>query len=394
MAAKKRFLVLGVGALLTAALVARAAEPTWAEKMQKLKETLPELLADVASDQRFYDPKNKDRILANTKKLSELAHALKREPGKMSAGGAFDTDPSIGLISGLFDEEVERAYVALKEGHRTYARGLLRSVGSYCISCHTRTDFGPNFPRMELKIDNKSLTSFELADLYAATRQFDRALAEYDKVAGDPKIAQERPIEWEKAVKRALAIAVRVNKDPDKALKLVQAVLDSPTAPLFFKAEALAWQDTIRKWKKEPQKKQRTVSGYFAESRNLITLARGVQKYPADQTGDVYYLRASAVLHELMRQPLSPEQTSEAFYLAGVCYEALQTLGLWTLPEIYYETCIQRSPHSVIAENCYQRYERSVYLGYSGSGGFALPADVKSKLKKLQELAKAQAKRG
>lgn len=391
---------MGSGRALVAILffgwgLARAtgAEPTWAEQMQRLKGVLPELLVDVTSDKNFDNPKNADRILNNTKKLSELAHSLARMQESKGEGKPIDGDPTIGLISVLLDDEVQRAYSALKDGHRAYARRVLRSVSTYCVACHTRTDFGPNFPRLELKLETDALTQLELADIYAATRQFDRALAEYEKVASDPNAALTRSIEWEKAMKRALAIAVRVNHDPDRALKLVGKVVDSPHAATYFKAEAVAWQEGLRKWKKEATKKQASAPTALAEARRLIEQGRATQKYPADETGSVYYLRASAVLHEVMRQSLTADQLAQAFYLSGVAYEALQPLGLWTLPELYYESCIRKAPHSAVAESCFQRYEKNVYLGYSGSGGLALPQDVAKRIRDLQDLAKTAPKR-
>ncbi|MEZ4750491.1 MAG: hypothetical protein R3B54_07630 [Bdellovibrionota bacterium] len=102
-----------------------------------------------------------------------------------------DADPSIGMLSVIFEDEAKHAQIALNQGHLEYARAMLLSLSSYCISCHTRTDFGPKFPVLKLDAKTDSLTTGEKADLFSATRQFDRALTEYEKIILDPKVMRK-----------------------------------------------------------------------------------------------------------------------------------------------------------------------------------------------------------
>ena len=50
------------------------------------------------------------------------------------------------------------------------------------------------------------------------------------------------------------------------------------------------------------------------------------------------------------------------------------------LSNLYFESCVRSSPHSELAEKCYQRFEQNVYFGYTGSSGTHLPEKVKDQL--------------
>jgi hypothetical protein len=115
--------------------------------------------------------------------------------------------------------------------------------------------------------------------------------------------------------------------------------------------------------------------------------ASQIKKYPSDSSGNIYYLRATSCLHDFLRQyPDSPD-VAKALLLLGTCYETLQAPELWSVHELYYEACIRKSPYTQIAESCYDKYEQSVFFGYSGSSGLSLPKEAKKHLKVLKKLA-------
>ncbi|MCB0418948.1 MAG: hypothetical protein KDD39_14980 [Bdellovibrionales bacterium] len=368
----------------------RAAEPSWSAKMQQLSQVLPELLVDVSKENSLQNRSTLARVKKNTAKLAELSHRI-AEAQKKKKGGPLDADPSIGMLSVIFEDEAKHAQIALNQGHLEYARSMLLSISSYCISCHTRTDFGPKFPVLKLDAKTDSLTTGEKADLFSATRQFDRALAEYEKIILDPKVMQENPFEWERAVKKMLAICVRVNKDPSHAIKVLKKIPKNTTSVGFLDARLKDWITSLEAWKKNPKGPLHSKTP-LGKAKALMSAARGLQVYPADESGAVYYLRASAELHEVLRKKLPPRTLAEAFMLTGMAYESIDELKLWSLPEVYYQSCIRTYPHSTQAEHCYDRFEENIYTGYTGSSGTHLPEDVRKKLQELRQEATKKAK--
>jgi len=356
--------------------------PAWSKKMRGLYETLSRLMVDVSSDQEFNAPKNRKRIEDDAKKLSELAHEI--DSGKLKSP---DPDPSVSMISSLFSKEADHAYRELKRGRREYARGVLKTIGGYCIACHTRSDSGPQFSSLPVKAPFSAFTTMEKAQFFAASRQYDLALTEFERIVADPQASRERQIEWERAVRYSLAIAVRVKKDPEKALSILERVLGSPGVPEFFREDALEWQKSVKEWKGELTRSPKTEEGLFAEAARLLGQARSAQKYPADRSADINYLRTTAVVHDLMSQFPKSKHIPQAFLIAGACYETLRDLEIWSLHDLYFESCIRKAPHTDVAQACYKRYEESTFAEYSGSGGMFLPSDERERLAQLRALA-------
>lgn len=376
------FSTLGISTSL-AANKAEKDKKHFDKKMQELSSTLSSLLVDVTSSKRFNSPANFKKIDRDVKKFADLAHSVEAETLKQKVP---NLDPSMVFMSSLFKQEAQRAYSALKSGNRAYARGIIRAVSSFCIGCHT-TGAGPEIKTVS-SADISHFNSAEKAEVYAATRQFEKAMAEYQNMLSDHKFAKTKQIEWEKGVRNALAIAVRVKGDPELAMQIVDKVLETPEVPGFFKEDANVWKASIAKWKQESKKSSTKEEDLLLEAKRLVSEARSVQKYPADSSGDILYMRASERVHELLRLYPNGKYSTEALYISGIAYEVLRDLSLWSLHELYYESCIRKSPHTELAQDCYHRYEETIYAGYSGSAGTSVPSDVAKRLQELKELAK------
>ncbi len=360
----------------------------WTQKMRSLEQTLQALLIDLSSDENYNSPKNFKRIENNAALLAKLAHGLEQKEIV-----APDSDPTIKIIASQFSREADLAYKTLKWGHRVYARESLKSMSNYCLACHTRNSQGPSFQSINApSAALAQLQPYEKANFLAATRQFDQALTEYEKIIAEPASLERRPFQWERAMRSALAIAVRVKKDPARALSIVEKVLGAPQAAFYLKEQATQWKSSIEAWKKEPTARPQTEEGFYAQAVKLIGEAQALQQYPADRSADILYLRASSVVHDLLGFAPKGTRVSDALYLAGLSYEVMRDLNLWDQHEYYYLACILNSPHSEKARQCYRHYEQSVYLGYTGSGGMNLPAEVKRKLNELELLSRPQPK--
>jgi len=355
--------------------------------MNELSKVISELLPDIASQNNFKESKNSERIEKNIEMLGKLSHGVNISSQTEGTFKDQDMDPSLLFLSDLFSSEVKRAAVQFKSGNYEYARSVIRGVTGFCVACHTRGQSGPQFPALDWASSLSGLTPFERAELFAATRQFDRAFDEYLSIISNSEILNERQIEWERSIRHALAIAVRVKAAPLQALKVVDQILFLPKAPLFVKQDAKLWKSSIQTWKKEIPRKITTAGGMWAEAKRLIAKANLVQKYPTDRSADIWYLRASKVVHDYLRVTSDTAKTAEALFLAGVCYEALGDLRLWSLSDVYFEACVRKYPHSKVARSCYQRYEQSVFAGYSGSSGISIPQDIKAQLAELRTLA-------
>lgn len=360
---------------------ASGAKPDWSVKMQDLSQALNKLLPLMSDTKAFNDPANEVAIRDAASRLKKLSHQV-RASEKPAADPAYDS------IARMLDEDLARAVSALATGNRDYARLTIRESIGYCIQCHTQTASGPNFPKLELGYDPSSLSPLGRGDFYAATRQFDRALSAYQEGVRDSAYAKRDVFGWERAVKSALAIAVRFKQDPSEAQKIARAVQSNKSAPESLKIAAKSWSRSIAEWSKQASAKKPEPPLSLAQK--LIDQADARQDISDPQ--DVPYLRASALLHQwLSENPAKAGQSNleraKALWLAGRSAEASRELNFWTLHERYYELCIDDAPKTETAKSCYKLLSDSVVTGYTGSSGTNLPADEERRLAKLKAKA-------
>jgi hypothetical protein len=384
---RAHLVVLLVGTFASATFA--APDIKWAQKMQALKSAMQEALPDIASD-RPLTPAETKRLQRAAKTMADLAHNIDTKASKPSTSP--DSDPTLRFMSGMFSRQAAHANNLLNGGHTDAGRNVLRVLTGYCIGCHTRGDHGPEFPKMELSPKLNSLTPMEKADLFAATRQFEAAFDQYFAVVSDRGTAEKKQLQWGRAARRALMVSVRTLKDPLKAEKLLNQIVNAEGTsqsfvPEFFKSYVGSWKTAVEDWKNESTKKLNSESEILSEAKRLIAEGKKVQKYPMDSSADVQYLRASATLHELMIHYPTGAKTAEALYLQGQTYMVLDDPHLSPLPEMYYESCIRTSPHTSQAVTCFNAFEESVFVGFTGSGGTSIPTDVKKHMAELKTIA-------
>ncbi|MBC7385133.1 MAG: hypothetical protein H7301_03095 [Cryobacterium sp.] len=350
--------------------------------MRSLEATLNKVLVDTSSDSRFNDRKKFKSIERNASQLAKLAHSLFEKPGQSP-----DQDMSQALIGKDFATEADYAASTLKAGHREYARVILNSIAGFCIACHTRTAIGPQFASSKVAPEVEALPPLAKGNYFVATRNFDRALAEYQKITQDSDQAIADPFAYERALRAGLSVAVRVKKNPDLGLRLVESVIVNSKSPYYMKAQALEWKKSLLEWKAEKTFDSKDPGKIFEEANRLVMKARAIQKFPADPSADLVYLRASGLLHEFLSSAPTGLIASNAYYLAGISYDVLKDYGTRDFSEFYYRSCISTSPYTEISKDCYRRYEESVYLGYTGSGGTYIPPEIRARLNRYEKLS-------
>ncbi len=379
----RKILLSVIGTLLLTSSLASATP--WTKNMQSLFLSLQELLVLTVDEARFNDPKNTARIETAAENLAKSAHDAAKMRGK-----APDPDPSVGIFGALLQDEARRAQEAYRSGHRDYARSLFRNMASTCIACHSRSAAGSKLSWDFSTGFAEGLPLFQQVELLAAGRSFEAALATLDKILGDDEFAKKRPLDWNRALRFALAITVRIERDPSKALSLLERATAAPGVPQFTRLDIRDWKRSLEAWKAEKvAKKTRpsTESQLNAEAHRLLELARAAQRYPMDRSGDILYLRATSMLHQQLQVAPDGPLSADALFRLGQSYEVLRDFELWNLGEVYFEACINRAPHTKTAESCFRQLEQSIIAGYSGSGGTQLPESATRKLDGLRVLA-------
>lgn len=361
------------------------AMPTWNEQMKTLSKALGDILPDLFKP----DPKTPEEIATLKKKSKTLYQASQNIDLTHQHGTkAPDADPTLVFISGMFRDEIENAHKGIEQGFYGYSKDRLKASVSYCIACHTRDASGPRFPLLDaFQEPLKQAPWIDRVKFEVALRKFDSAYTDVMQKIEDPTILKSYRIGLEPVINIALSIAVRVKNSPEQALLICKKILASDTPNTSLKDKAMVWEKDIRQWQKETSQKFTTDKQLIDKAKQLIGLD-SKKPYERSFSGEVRYLRATELMHTLLKEHPKSEYTPEALYIIGLSYEVINEMTFWGLQEKYFERCVDLRPHSAIAESCFKSYRDSVELGYSGSSGLNVPEHVASKIKKLGELAK------
>lgn len=356
-------------------------QKTWSGSMQDLQKVLSDLLPMAVTKEQFNAPQNKKQIEADVKALVQLSKSVKHNPV------ASEKDPSVKYMSEAFAEDVQRIDDSLRSGKVEFARYSITNVTSYCIECHTRTSTGPSFNSPQLQEVLKNANGLQRGEYLLATRQFDAALEEFAKEINRGLNGNEDFFNVDKAVKYSLSITVKYQKDPQLSMRVVDQILKSKSAPYYLVQNAQGWQLAIHQWMKEKSGSDTSISGRLRKVDGLIRKGQAMQEQTVGRGGDIYFLRALSELHLILAQKPTGKYLGQALYQTGVSYELVKDLEMSELSENYFEICIRKAPGSLWAQKSYRHLEESVYLGFTGSSGTSIPADVRQKLADLKKIA-------
>jgi hypothetical protein len=349
--------------------------------MARLTAPLRALLSRSSSPMEWEDPRNRAEVEKDLKTLLGGAHDFK---GIVTSKGE---DPAIAILQPYLTREASITLSAYQVGQYEYSRMNLRNVVSTCIGCHSRDpDFRiPSGPENESPL--KKPSALENARFFSAVRNFDRSIEEYHKALFQPGLAKSNLYTWERAFREAMAVLIRVKRNPEEAGQLVKKLRSANSVPYFLKRELEEWQKDLGVWLKEKAEKQGNENTSYAKIQRVFRTAIQKKRYPMDHSADALFLRLSSLLYEYQRRYPHSKHLPEIWYLLGVSHLTLDLPPFENLHEQYLEACIRSKPHSTLALTCYSNLEQSVYFGFTGSSGTRIPDEVKSKLLELWGLS-------
>jgi tetratricopeptide (TPR) repeat protein len=354
-------------------------EASWAAQMRSMSSNLQRLLPFVYSASEFNDPGNDDDIADLIKDFGNSVDLIPQHIGEEVLG----KDPLVKYSIERLKDNTNHALKAFKEGHSEYARNTLKASMSTCFNCHTSNTLGPetNFSTKNLASSFRMFPT-EKADYYVATRQYPKAIEVLEKVLESPSSFYDSPHEQASALKKYLSLQVRVKKDPSRAVKTLDLFVRNKKLPYYLSTDAENWMESLRAWSREPKAGNPTT-----QARRLMQKANRKQKSKGYQAAMVEHLRATSLLHEALKKTKSEKQRSNIYFSLGTSYDVLTELGLWDLPDVYFEACIRSWPKSKTARKCYRSFERNLILGFSGSAGIFIPKEERARLAELKQLA-------
>jgi len=366
-------------AVISSPLAYPKERPELDETMKKLFNAFMNLEVMAVSSARFSDAENREVIKRDLDTVSAIKHSF---PTKMKS-----EEPGLMAVLSLFKDYINDTQDQFSRGNTEYARHRVKTMGNFCMSCHSRTS-GADFEDISERVKSLHLDEFEKAELYGATRQFDKAMASYWLLLQSPPKDEMGFVTYTRGLQNYVRLLVRVKQDPDTTLKALDSLSKKKKLPEFDRRMLAAWAKDAAFWTKDKLVVSDTTSeALVRKARTLIERAQSLHDFAADENGDISYLRASGYLHEVLDREAKSEKRGEALYLLGIAYESLQEPYLWDLNTVFYEECVREFPHSKQSEDCFHRYEKAIYFGFTGTGGTFVPANELKKLGQLRSLS-------
>lgn len=360
--------------------VVKAHPDSWQGKMSILGEKLSTLVPYLSDSKKFSASENDQIIKAQLKEIANVSRQLNSDSEMMKM------DPSMRLINAQFEDEIVRGLNTFELGLKDYARFTLKNSTSYCIQCHTRTNLGPAFSGKKLSESLGKMSPLERGEFLTAIRNFDDAMKEFESILSSSPDKTSFNL-WERATRNSLAIAVKYKQDPDMALSIVNKIQKSSSAPKYLNDYAKFWNESLMQWKNEKNTKADTLKSRLSLAKKLI--AKGQKKQDLNRhAGDIEFLRASALLHRSIGESEKANQKAEIYWLLGQAYDSLTDLDFWQMTDAFYQKCIDAAPHTAQARKCYKEYEDQVTMGYTGTAGTDIPAELQKSLKEYKDKAK------
>lgn len=378
--------------ILALALISLFSIPTWGvepvkkSKPLETKELMEQFLLQLVSlkkyfvsEDKFVDPKNSIEISSHLKEFADLAKQTKHDPRLNQENFKFSRHVLQDHIT-----DTERVF---RLGNKSYARWKLASTVSVCMSCHSQM---PAANRSFGEFGNFKIFSseFDQAEFLFATRAFDKSFELYDKIIdGYPK-NKFQPEQVETSLERQLAYFSRIKRDPKEALVRMKAHQKNKELPEYLRRNVAAWISQFENWDKQAVFDLKTATDQqvidFAKSN--IEAKWNSKMMGASNPKLVTFLRVSGVLFEYLQTHPQSKAVPEVLYWLSICDRSINNTVFYSLADLYLRECIVNYPAQPIAKKCYKEFEEETILGYTGSSGTHLPAEVRADLDRLKKL--------
>lgn len=328
-------------------------------------------------DQANYeDPANRQAIQQALEQLSKNASALDQHTQGWQ--------PSSAVVRRSLVEDSRSALERYQAGQYRASRFSLNLLTENCFGCHSKLPQAKRSVLGKAFVEDpaiRELAPDQQAQLAVVTRQFDKALAIYESMFKSASLKPQE-IALRGAFEDYLKISIRVYGNFDRPLRTFEAMAQRPDLPRFLVSRLRDWIASLEFLRKHAPK-----GDDLDRARSLIRKAKVEQSYPGSREGLVDLVTASGALQRYLASANpDPAKVVEAYYLLGVA-EAFISRSHWlSETEFFLETSIRMDPKAPTAQKAFEFLEEYTLLGYSGSSGTHIPANVRATLDELRDL--------
>lgn len=340
--------------------------------MDQMLQEIFNLKPFIVSEEGYRDPKNAPLIEKSLQNMVALSEKISHE-GKIRESG-------FAVSSQAMTKQLKEAEIVYRVGSKDYSLWMLRSTLGTCMSCHTQLPSSST--KFEFMNKEKFLTRpFDEAEFLFIVRNFDKASPVYEDLLSTYPQKDSSVEHVEQALSRLTYYYVRVKRDLDGFLLVLNKGLKNEKLPNFLKERMQGLQAATKNIKSQPYpeftEKQAQELRRFVEKNLKKELAGDFDLTPER---DISYLRISSVLYKYLDQYPQTKLKPEILYWLSFCERRYQEKAFYSLPELYLKQCLQEYPKSKIAPSCLKEYTQLIEIAYTGSSGTHIPSDIEKEL--------------
>jgi hypothetical protein len=364
------------GAILLSGSSSAATDVPTSQAMGQIFEAVQTLLLTALDGDKWSDPANAAEIEAAILTLEQMGSELQSHEGDGTASFAF------------FSRTLSLSTTNLASKHRAgdleFAREQLFALVHSCVGCHSRLPATADSDLSKRFVSDArmaELTLEERATFETATRQFDAALATYETIFRSPDYT---PVDLSRMglLDNYLALCLQVRGDAERPRRTLELLLERPDQDAALAAD-------LRNWLKDLERVHAEKSEMDLDAiRERIARSEAASVSRSERNLLVDYLASAAQLHRYVEDSAhSSLEHAEAYSLLGLVESRVGRV-FWPAPEEFYlQVAIRMAPGTQVARDAFELYEEIATIGYTGSGGTRMPANMVSHLEYLRELA-------
>ena len=381
---------LAIAAMITV-VAATSASPAGAQvdpeaarvDMRGIYASLAVLLPLSVDDASFRDPARQAEI---RNALDELARRA-RHVGDHVAGD----DRRVQFLARSLSRETQEARQRFDEGRFDSAQFLVQRLTDFCVACHTRLPSPGDSPLASNFMSEAALAALPLterASIQVATRRFDDALSTYETLFASPVVP---PAALLTPLYEYLRVSIRVKNDLERPRPVLRKLAARPDLWSNLRGDVEDWLSALDRHAGESPGRPSIRS-----ARAKLDEAQRRMRFPTDRRGLVQQLLASAELHRYLERHAGQTgpKMAEAYYLLGLIEARTHFDYLVSESDFYLETAIRMAPKAPVGRQAFELLEEETVLGWTGSGGDHMPAEIRRHLEELRALVEADPETG
>lgn len=374
-----------LGALLLAFLASwamraqeAAADADTQALMRDIAASLAKALPAATSDSRFEDP-------AEREAFQRAVWDLAARSGALGAHGA-GRERTFAHLSHSLARDAAEITRFVEDDDLSGARFMVGQLLENCVACHARlpsTGASPIGAQLVANVDLESLEPRERMRLLLATRQFDPALDEFERLLVGELESDPRRFDIYGMVVDYLIVNVRVRNDLSRPRTFLSGYARNEKIGKFLRGELEQWVASLEKIAT-----REAPPSALDDARSLVSKGDQLRLYPADQISIVYDVCASGVLYRYVEShPEANIETAEAYYMLGAAESRLRRPSWIDRWDDYLEIAIRMAPGTQVARRAYRLLEDETLAEHADSWVLNLPREELSRLDELRALS-------